>query len=314
MTSSPAPDRRAIGVIGAYVEGWRRVLRAPALWTSVVFIVFLATGPAMWRAGTWHPVLTGDIEHDTSEEQRAQTFGLLSVGPLPVVLQAQAVHAGIDPLATVMTIGIYLFLWGGCLDRLARARPVGSAPFFAACGVYFWRLLRLCVPLGLAYWAIWAWFPSATAAVWIVALVIVNVIAGYSVARMVVEDRRSALGAIIASVRFVRRRALAVVALYALNVVTIVAILLATTGLADWASSWTPAWSISAAVSLVLLGHLLGRLALAASQIVYFQHALAHADYTAAPLPMWPDSPAAEAIENLALRREGQESGDGSRR
>ena len=41
------------------------------------------------------------------------------------------------------------------------------------------------------------------------------------------------------------------------------------------------------------------RSALAASEIVLFQHALAHADYTAAPLPIWPDSPAAEAIENL---------------
>jgi hypothetical protein len=41
--------------------------------------------------------------------------------------------------------------------------------------------------------------------------------------------------------------------------------------------------------------------ALAASQVVYFQRALAHADYTAAPLPIWPDSPAAEAIENLTL-------------
>jgi len=40
-------------------------------------------------------------------------------------------------------------------------------------------------------------------------------------------------------------------------------------------------------------------LALAASAISFFQSHLAHAGYTAAPLPLWPDSPAAEAIENL---------------
>ena len=38
MTPSPPPDRRAIGVIGAYVEGWRRVLRAPAVWLGMLVV------------------------------------------------------------------------------------------------------------------------------------------------------------------------------------------------------------------------------------------------------------------------------------
>ena len=33
-----------------------------------------------------------------------------------------------------------------------------------------------------------------------------------------------------------------------------------------------------------------------ASQTVFFQRSLAHAEYVAAPLPIWPDSPAAEDI------------------
>ena len=37
-----------------------------------------------------------------------------------------------------------------------------------------------------------------------------------------------------------------------------------------------------------------------ASQTAFFQGALAHAAYTAAPLVVWPDSPAAEAIGNAA--------------
>jgi hypothetical protein len=32
---------------------------------------------------------------------------------------------------------------------------------------------------------------------------------------------------------------------------------------------------------------------------VFFQGELAHAQYTAAPDPVWPDSPAAEALDNL---------------
>ena len=60
-------------------------------------------------------------------------------------------------------------------------------------------------------------------------------------------------------------------------------------------------------VILILLG-LWVRLAFASSEIVLFQHALAHADYTAAPLPIWPDSPAAEAIENL-VRQKAEDKG-----
>jgi hypothetical protein len=38
----------------------------------------------------------------------------------------------------------------------SRARPVRTAAFFAACGVFFWRFLRLAVIVGAAYWAVFA--------------------------------------------------------------------------------------------------------------------------------------------------------------
>ena len=41
------------------------------------------------------------------------------------------------------------------------------------------------------------------------------------------------------------------------------------------------------------------RVAWMAAEVVFFQGELAHATYTAAPVPVWPDSPAAEALENL---------------
>ena len=37
-----------------------------------------------------------------------------------------------------------------------------------------------------------------------------------------------------------------------------------------------------------------------ATATALFQQHLAHAEYAAPPLPVWPDSPAAEAIENAA--------------
>ena len=36
-----------------------------------------------------------------------------------------------------------------------------------------------------------------------------------------------------------------------------------------------------------------------ATALALVERRLAHAEYTAPPLPVWPDSPAAEAIENL---------------
>ena len=62
------------------------------------------------------------------------------------------------PQALVVTgaAAAYLLLWtflaGGILDRYARNRPIRTAAFFSACGVYFVRFLRLAVFAGLGYW------------------------------------------------------------------------------------------------------------------------------------------------------------------
>ena len=47
----------------------------------------------------------------------------------------------------------------------------------------------------------------------------------------------------------------------------------------------------------ILLRHYV-KLLFYASQVAYFQGSLAHAAYTAAPLVVWPESPAAESIGN----------------
>jgi hypothetical protein len=54
---------------------------------------------------------------------------------------------------------------------------------------------------------------------------------------------------------------------------------------------------------LYLLVRLMLKLVFFASQTALFQRSLAHADYTAAPTPLWPESPAAEEIINAAATR-----------
>ena len=49
---------------------------------------------------------------------------------------------------------------------------------------------------------------------------------------------------------------------------------------------------------LYILGRHYLKLLFYASETAFFQGALAHAAYTAAPIPVWPDSPAAEMIGN----------------
>jgi hypothetical protein len=195
-----------------------------------------------------------------------------------------------------------LFLTGGVVDRLARGRSVGTAQFFAACGVHFVRFLRLTLVMAPVYALLFVSFdrwPAHPALLAVAALV--NLLVDMTVIRTVVEDRHSVLGAIAAAVRFVRRRPLRIGAVYLLNVA--IAVLLAQ--LWAVAASLTP-W-IGQAMPLVLVIYVWSRLAFIASEIVFFQGELAHAHYTAAPPLIWPDSAAVEAIDNL--RRAARVSG-----
>jgi hypothetical protein len=58
-------------------------------------------------------------------------------------------------------------------------------------------------------------------------------------------------------------------------------------------------WAGFAAGQLYLLARLVLKLHFLASQTALFQSRLAHAGYTAAPEPVWPESPAAEVISAL---------------
>lgn len=216
----------------------------------------------------------------------------------------------------------WTFLSGGILDRYARQRATRAYGFFGAAGALFWRLLRLGAVAGALYWFLFTYvhrwllddaYTRVTrdlsverqAFAWRVALyllfgalvVAVNTVSDYAKIRLAVEDRRSALGALRAAVGFIARHTGPVIGLYALNgvifLVLIAAWALAAPGAggAGWAM-----WVGFAVAQLYLLARLLLKLQFMASQTALFQASLAHAGYTAAPPPVWPESPGAEAI------------------
>jgi hypothetical protein len=63
-----------------------------------------------------------------------------------------------------------------------------------------------------------------------------------------------------------------------------------------------PMWLGLAIGQLYLLARLWVKLVFYASETAFFQSQLAHAEYTAAPQPVWPESPAAEAIGPTSTR------------
>jgi len=348
MPSSPevvstAPRATALG---ALLEGWRRTLRAPAITLGVLAALFLMALPlGLAPRGMLAEHLGSSIVSDRAawgwDAGWAAEFGAQAQG-----LGRTFTHEILGFGGTLSTIGgffdakplppvvagaaaayavLWIFLSGGILDRFARARPVRTAAFFAACGVFFWRFLRLGVMVGAAYWALFAWLhPYLFGTLWngwtrtittereaqavrvglylvfAASLAVVSLIADYAKVRAVVEDRRSMVGALGASLRFVRRRPFRVFGLYLLSAVASVIVVRL------WFTAAPSAWASVPVAFLLTQMYLLlrvwSKLAWMAGEVVFFQGELAHATYTAAPLPMWPDSPAAEAIENLAAR------------
>jgi hypothetical protein len=115
--------------------------------------------------------------------------------------------------------------------------------------------------------------------------------------RLVVEDRRSAIGALLAGGRFIRRHAAAAgVFLFYATSLWIAGLLWRRVPMdpGGWTSFAFAAGEILLALQLFLV------FASWASATALFQSRLAHAAYTAAPPIEWPESPAAEAIVNLS--------------
>jgi hypothetical protein len=329
----------------AFREGLRRVNGAPALLAGTFALTLMVTLPLAYALhGMIADHLGGSLAADAAasgtnpawwREFLAQATGLGTTF-IPSIVGFGAVLNNLSdfmdrtrPAATIIGVTaawlvVWSFLSGGIIDRLARARRTRSQGFFGACGLHFWRLLRLGVMAMVAYVILFtfvhAWiFEDAYGAltrdviagrtafairlagyvIFGALLLLCNVIVDYGRIRMIVEDRRSAIGALLAGGRFVLRHATQVLGLYALNALAFVVLVTVYALVIPGAPrSGIAMWLVLGLGELYILGRHYLKLLFYASQTVFFQGALAHAAYTAVPVPVWPDSPAAEMIAN----------------
>lgn len=323
----------------AFVDGINRVKRAPwlivGLWVSTILLTLplaiTLQGMLAQHLGSSlaaEAAATG-VNYDWWNEFLAQAAGV-GQSFLPAIIGFAAVLKNLSGIADATALPIVIlaavsahtvasmFLVGGVMDRLARDRAIGTAAFFAACGVYFVRFIRLGVIAAALYWFLFAklhpWlfdgvysrltrdltvertafmYRAFLYGLFFAVVLAVNLVFDYAKVRAVVEDRRSMIGALAAGMRFVVRNARAAIGLYALNALVFLAVIglyaLAAPGAAASASGF-------AIGQLYIVLRVVVRLQFTASHIALFQSRLAHAGYVARPVPAWPDSPAAEAI------------------
>ena len=326
-------------MVTAFLDGLMRVKRAPwlviGLWLSTLLLALPLSlalhamlGEHLGSSMAAQAVAEG-LSFDWWNEFLAQTTGVGKTF-VPAILGFAAILQNLSgvadasgppsPVVWVVVAQLLLstFLLGGLLDRLARDRAIGAGAFFAACGVYVFRFLRLSVVSIAVYaflfitvhgWLFDRLYPrlitelavERTAffyrlglyAVFGALVLFTNLVFDYAKVRAVVEDRRSMIGALSAGFRFVRRNPGATVGLYAVNSLAFVAVLFAYYLVAPGAAADARAFAIG---QVFIVFRVIVRLQFAASQTALFQGRLAHAGYVARPVAKWPDSPAAEAI------------------
>jgi hypothetical protein len=329
--------------VSALQDGIRRVNRAPAIlagmWVLTV-AMSVPLGLAMHELVARHLDGSGaagtaaiGIDYDWMQEFSDQASGL-GVTLKPTIIGFGAVldnlSAFIDntqrPIVIVGAAGAYLVLWvffaGGIIDRYARDRPTRAHGFFAACGVFFFRFLRLGVVMGIAYgllfgslhpWLFENLYPRITRdftversaffvrlALYVVfglVLAACNLIFDYAKVRAVVEDRRSMIGSLSAAFRFVSAHSGAAVGLYLADVVlfVVVAVVYAAVAPSGGGNGLTM-WLGLIVGQIYITARLWVKLVFWASETALFQSRLAHAGYVAKASPKWPESPIAEAI------------------
>ena len=331
-------------VVTQWIDGWRRVLAAPAIIAGVFIATLLAALPlALTMRGLieghlGRSLMANDaadaVNWDWWQEFTSQTTGI-GATLTPSVIGFAATLDNISSVADaqreivpiVSGLAVYLVVWlfvlGGIIDRYARQRPTRIHGFFSASGVFFWRFLRLGVVMAAVYWFLFSYvhpwlfgdvYPRMTrdlavereAFVWRAGLyavfgallVIANVVFDYSKVRIVVEDRRSAIAALVASLAFIVRNPARVFGLYGLSALAFLALLAVWALVAPGAGgAGMTTWLVFAASQVYIIARLLLKLQFVAAEAALFQASLAHAQYTAAPTPVWPESPAAETIQ-----------------
>jgi hypothetical protein len=341
-----------MAAIIALKEGIRRVSQAPVLLlcafasTLLIAIPFSLTLRSAIRVHLDHSLAAGQVADGVSPHwwsEFSSQAGPLGAAFKPSIIGFAAPLANLSTLmdrnarpAPILFLGVsYLLLWmflsGGIIDRYARGRPTRAYEFFAACGVYFGRFLRLAVAGVLIYCLLFVYvhpllFEDVYAtltrnetvertaflirlglyAVFAVPVVLANLVIDYAKVRAVVEDRRSMLGALASSVRFVRRNFPSVAALYFFNGLLFVAILILYALVAPGPeSNGIRLWIGFLISQLYVLARLWARLTFVASETCFFQTRLAHSAYVGSLPVARPEPPVVETLLNRASTDRG---------
>jgi hypothetical protein len=324
-------------------DGVRRVNRAPVLLASAFMVTLLVAMPfSIVMRGSLHAFLGSSMAADQAAagandqwwtEFTAQagalgkTFETSIVGFAAALDNLSALMDGETRPSPILWLGgcyllLWLFLSGGIIDRYARGRATRAYEFFAACGVYFGRFLRLALVMAVTYYVLFAYVHpfllgnlygeltrdvtvERTAfflrvslyAVFGLLLVLANLVFDYTKVRAVVEDRRSMIGALAAGMRFVRRSFAPIVSLYVLNGLMFACVLGLYALLAPGADSHgIGMWLGFVIGQIYLLARLWVRLVFLASETSLFQGRLAHATYVASPPIPRPEPPIVESL------------------
>ena len=292
-------------MFGAFVEGWRRVLRAPALAIWVLLALLLVSVPLALKPGE---LVGGDVQSTVRSALSLTAASWLNEAPMQPPAPGTAIFdalLGFGRTLAAPYLLFWLFLSGGLLDRLARGRRVGAAHFFAVSGVFLIRFVRLGLAAAAAYYLLFRLVrpqisSQAEAYAFLAGLAIVNLVTDFAKVRAVVEDRRSMVGALLAAMRFIRTHPIRAAGLFALHLIVAAGLLELWPRVAPLPQSQ---WSALGLAMMFTLMMIVAKLAFMASEVALFQRELAHATYTAAPAPVWPDSPAVEAIQNFTARQ-----------
>jgi hypothetical protein len=345
MSSRPLDSTFAhrTGVIGSAVDGMRRVTRAPFVLLGVWALTLLVSMPLaaslrsmlanhLGRSLAADPAARG-VNYDWMQEFGEQATGL-GVTFKPTIIGFGAVLDNLSafmdntrrPVVIVGAAAVYILLWifvaGGIIDRYARNRATRAHGFFSACGVFFFRFLRLAAMQWVVYaflfgfmhgWLFDRLYPrlihdvnvERTAFFIRVALYLVfgMLVAAcalafdYAKIRAVVEDRRSMAGAVGAALGFIQRNYGAAVGLFGVNFLLFaIAVGMYALVAPGAGTSGVSMWIGFVIGQLYIVARLWVKLVFWASETALFQGRLAHAGYVARPEPTWPDSPSAEAI------------------
>jgi len=265
-------------------------------------------------------------EFDSQASGAAATFGSTVIGFAAVADSVETLlERHRQPLVILATGVVYGLLWtflaGGIIDRCARDRALRAQGFFQICGGHFPALIRLGLLSGGVYLVLVSSFSPwlidlydqitrnvdvertafgirlGISALFLIVLGGANLMFDFAKIRLVVEDRRSALGAVHAAVRFVAQSPLKSAAVYVGAAIVFALVVGASALLLPGPGRVGPSMWLSAVVAQgVVVGRIWSKLVFWASEAAWFQNRLAHAGYVSRPLPEWPDSVLAEGL------------------